>query len=62
MALGPHPSVSQVWQAMCADYANMFGTNPLTISAERLAASYYGWSFSGSGPASDFEKKGCPAH
>jgi hypothetical protein len=62
MALGPHPSVSQVWQAMCADYANMFGTNPLTTSAERLAASYYGWSFSGSGPASDFEKKGCPAH
>jgi len=56
MELGPYASPPQVYQAMCSDYVNIFGTNPLTISAEELSASYYGWKFAGDDPVADFEQ------
>ena len=59
MELGPYASPPQVYQAMCSDYADIYGTNPLTISAEELAAAYYGWTFAGDDPVMDFEQ-GCP--
>ncbi|HZT66034.1 MAG TPA: hypothetical protein VFA11_09630 [Acidimicrobiales bacterium] len=61
MALGPNATANQVWQAMCADKPRIYGTNPRTISAEKLAAAYYGWNFHGSDPATQFQQNGCPA-
>ena len=61
MTLGPKASASQVLQAMCADYTNKYGTDPITISAEQLAAAYYGWHFTGVDPVSEFETEGCTA-
>jgi hypothetical protein len=45
MQLGPNASPTSVFLAMCFDQARVNGTNPLTISDERLAAAYYGWTF-----------------
>lgn len=59
MALGRAASASQVLHAMCTDYSNVYGTNPLTLSAEQLAAAYYGWHFGGNDPALTFERTGC---
>lgn len=61
LSLGPYASPTQVWQAMCSDYATLYRTNPLTISAEELAQAYYGWQFAGDNPAQDFQHLGCPA-
>jgi len=44
LALGTDVTASEVRQAMCADFANVYGTNPLTISGGELATAYYGWS------------------
>jgi hypothetical protein len=60
MQLGTEASAAQVYQAMCSDYKDVFGTNPLTISAEELASAYYGWHFTGESPVSKFEHEGCP--
>jgi hypothetical protein len=60
LGLGPGATSTQVWQAMCTDYADMYGTKPLTESAETLAAAYYGWHFS-TDPATEFTTRGCPA-
>ncbi len=60
LGLGPNATVTQVWQAMCTDYAHMYGTKPLTESAETLAAAYYGWHFT-TNPATELSKNGCPA-
>jgi hypothetical protein len=54
-------STSQVLQAMCSDYSNIYGTKPMTVSSEHLAAAYYGWNFGGSDPAFTFQQCGCPA-
>ena len=43
LSLGPEATASEVQQAMCADFVNVYGTNPLTISGGELAAAYYGW-------------------
>jgi hypothetical protein len=61
MQLGADASAALVYQAMCSDYKDMFGTNPLTISDEELASAYYGWHFAGESPASKFEHEGCPS-
>jgi hypothetical protein len=59
MALGRVATADQVLQAMCADYSNIYGTDPLTISAEHLAAAYYGWHFGGNDSVSTFQRTGC---
>ncbi len=59
VSLGPYASPGQVYQAMCTDDEDVYGTSPLTISAERLAAAYYGWQFASDNPVSDFELEGC---
>lgn len=59
MALGATASAIQVLQAMCTDRADIYGTNPLTISAEHLAAAYYGWNFTTNDPASTFPTRSC---
>lgn len=59
MALGRTASPSRVLRAMCADYSNIYGTNPLTVSAEHLAAAYYGWNFGSNNPAATFQGAGC---
>ena len=46
MGLGPHATYRQVIAAMCVDMAKVYGTVPLTLSSEVLAAAYYGWHFS----------------
>ena len=61
LALGRLASNSQVLQAMCRDYSNIYGTKPLTLSAEHLAAAYYGWHFAGTDPDVTFQQSGCPA-
>ena len=61
LALGRSASSSQALQAMCWDYSNIYGTKPLTLSAEHLAAAYYGWHFAGTDPAVTFQQSGCPA-
>lgn len=43
LTLGRGPTASTITSAMCNTYARGFGTNPLTISAGKLAAAYYGW-------------------
>jgi hypothetical protein len=45
---------------MCSDYASVYGTNPLTISAEKLAAAYYGWTVTDT-KVSHFDHTSCPA-
>jgi photosystem II stability/assembly factor-like uncharacterized protein len=61
MALGRQPSVAQLEIALCADYRTLFRTNPLTISAGRLAAAYYGWGSSLTMVASGFlAQRACP--
>lgn len=60
LQLGPYASPSQVYQAMCTDYQDVYGTKPLTVSAEQLAAAYYGWQFAGDNPELDFQQLGCP--
>ena len=59
MQLGPGATATEVFQAMCLDYKHIFGTNPLTVSAEQLANTYYGWQFVANNPVSTFEQKGC---
>jgi hypothetical protein len=61
LGLGPFASPAQVYQAMCSDYQNVYGTRPITESAEQLAQAYYGWKFAGDSPLADFENLGCPA-
>lgn len=61
MALGPNASATQVWQAMCTDKPRVYGTNTLTLSAQKLAAAYYGWDFHGPDPGTEFQQNGCPA-
>lgn len=60
LQLGPYASPPQVNSAMCYDYHHSFGTNPLTISAEKLAAAYYGWRF-GVSVITEFMQSGCPS-
>lgn len=60
LQLGPYASPAQVYQAMCTDYQDVYGTNPLTVSAGQLAAAYYGWQFAGDNPVLDFQQLGCP--
>lgn len=60
MRLGRHPSAKDVFDAMCVDLARVYGTMPLTESAETLAAAYYGWHFSGSNPSQEFGNQPCP--
>lgn len=59
LGLGPGATSAQVLAAMCSDYANVYGTNPLTVSAEHLAAAYYGWKFSPD-PSATFQGSSCP--
>jgi hypothetical protein len=61
MQLGHGASATEVLQAMCSDYRDVFGTNPLTMSAEELASAYNGWHFVANNPVTTFEQKGCPA-
>jgi Domain of unknown function (DUF929) len=61
MQLGADADSAEVYQAMCSDYKDIYGTKPLTISGEELAAAYYGWNFAGGSPVSKFEQEGCPA-
>ena len=59
LRLGQYASPTQVYQAMCYDYANVYKTKSVTESAEEIAAAYYGWQFAGGSPASEFEIDGC---
>jgi hypothetical protein len=58
MSLGPAATESQVVQAMCTDYARIWGTAPLTESSEELAAAYNGWPFSNAATAT-FMRSSC---
>jgi hypothetical protein len=58
LALGREATTNQVVQAMCHDYVWHYGTNPLTISLQQLAAAYYGWAFP-TDPATVFQRQGC---
>ena len=60
MGLGKGATAASVYAAMCSDYAKVYGTNPLTMSAEKLAAAYYGWTFTDS-RISQFLHQSCPA-
>jgi hypothetical protein len=60
LALGPSASSGRVLGAMCSDYSNIYSTDPLTLSAEHLAAAYYGWDFRGRDPTVTFRGSGCP--
>jgi hypothetical protein len=61
MRLGAQATAASVISAMCSDYTNLYGTNPLTISGEKLAAAYYGWTFSAGDPKiSHFDHVNCP--
>ena len=59
MQLGTSATATAVVSAMCADYMNLYGTNPLTISGEKLAAAYYGWTFDDA-KISHFDHATCP--
>ncbi len=54
MALGRYATYRQVVAAMCVDMVNTYGTIPMTLSSETLAAAYHGWHFARD-PASEFE-------
>jgi hypothetical protein len=56
LQLGRTASVTSVHQAMCSDEAQVFGTNPITESAGKLASAYYGWTFT----IPLFLNQGCP--
>jgi hypothetical protein len=60
MQLGRDASATSAFGAMCSDYSNVYGTNPLTRSSEKLAAAYYGWTFTDS-RVSQFDHQSCPA-
>ncbi len=60
MALGREVTATNVLEAMCSDFRNIFGTNPRTLSAERLASAYYGWHFTDR-RITYFSAQGCPA-
>jgi hypothetical protein len=60
MALGRDANATSVVAAMCSDYAAVYGTNPLTISGEKLAAAYYGWTFTDT-KISHFDHASCSA-
>jgi hypothetical protein len=55
LRLGRYASPTQVYQAMCFDYATVYKTKSITESAEEIAAAYYGWQFAGGSPAGEFE-------
>ena len=59
MALGPDASATSVVAAMCSDYTAVYGTNPLTMSSEKLAAAYYGWTLTDT-KISHFDHTSCP--
>jgi hypothetical protein len=59
MAIGRAATAAQVGDAMCFDYRAVYGTKPLTMSAERLAAAYYGWAFTTDDPAKTFAQTEC---
>jgi hypothetical protein len=59
LRLGRYASPTQVYQAMCYDYANVYKTKSVTESAEEIAAAYNGWQFAGGSPAAEFEMDGC---
>jgi hypothetical protein len=59
LKLGLYATPSQVYQAICYDYTNVFKTKPMTESAGEIAQSYYGWRF-GVNPLQEFEQLGCP--
>jgi hypothetical protein len=61
LRLGRYASPTQVYQAMCYDYANVYKTKPITENAEEIAEAYYGWQFAGGTPFSEFEIDGCHA-
>lgn len=54
MGLGRYATYQQVVAAMCVDMANTYGTIPMTLSSETLAAAYYGWHFAHD-PVEEFE-------
>ena len=59
MGLGPHATYRQVIAAMCVDMAKVYGTVPLTLSSEVLAAAYYGWHFSQDQNQVGYSKRSC---
>jgi hypothetical protein len=59
MQLGASATAASVISAMCSDFKNLYGTNPLTMSGEKLAAAYYGWTFSDT-KISHFDHASCP--
>ncbi|HEY6789797.1 MAG TPA: hypothetical protein VI365_21060 [Trebonia sp.] len=61
LRLGRYASPTQVYQAMCYDFTNVYKTKPITESAEEIAQAYYGWQFAGGSPVSEFEIDGCQA-
>lgn len=62
LGLGPGAGASAVYNAMCYDFRNTYGTEPITLAAEELAQAYYGWAFTATdNPVEDFETGGCSA-
>jgi hypothetical protein len=59
LRLGLYATPTQVYQAICHDYHTVYGTGPITESAEEIAQAYYQWKF-GVNPLSEFEQLGCP--
>lgn len=61
LTLGRDATSTQVFNAMCSDYTSIYKTYPLTISAEKLAQAYYGWSVNQSSLDSELTTLGCPS-
>jgi hypothetical protein len=60
MQLAAPANATEVFDAMCSDYTRLYGTGPLTTSAEKLASAYYGWTFDDS-RITTFDHQNCPA-
>lgn len=60
MSLGRSATAAEIETAMCTDYVDLYGTNPLTISSGRLAAAYFGWSGSAKATVEAFLGQNCP--
>jgi hypothetical protein len=60
MSLGRNATSAEVESAMCSDYEDIYGTNPLTFSSGTLAAAYYGWSTSVRTTIQSFLAQDCP--
>ena len=61
LGLGSEVTATEVQQAMCADFTDVYGTNPLTISAGQVAAAYYGWGPAVLAAINGFLAQDCPA-